>query len=90
MICKTIQLTGISMFISFYCLMSTACVFCQRERNALLSEAHAKGHAVYSGIRYSTTGKKIKMTDGILFTLFDERGIYAGQAVLVENLEYIE
>eukprot|EP00242_Pyramimonas_sp_CCMP2087_P004677 CAMPEP_0198213274 /NCGR_PEP_ID=MMETSP1445-20131203/28774_1 /TAXON_ID=36898 /ORGANISM="Pyramimonas sp., Strain CCMP2087" /LENGTH=173 /DNA_ID=CAMNT_0043887897 /DNA_START=669 /DNA_END=1190 /DNA_ORIENTATION=- len=62
----------------------------QRERNALLSEAHAKGHAVYSGIRYSTTGKKIQMTDGILFTLFDDRGVYAGQAVLVENLEYIE
>jgi len=61
----------------------------QRERNQLLGDALVHGNAVYTGIRYSTTGKRILMTDGILFTLADERGIYAGQAVLVENIDII-
>ena len=29
------------------------------------------------------------MSDGILFTLIDDRGIYAGQAVIVEDIKYI-
>jgi hypothetical protein len=58
----------------------------QRDRNRLLGGALAAGHMVYTGSRTSSTGKTIHMTEGLLFNLTCPRGVYAGQAVLIENV----
>mmetsp|Transcript_37058 Transcript_37058/g.69635 ORF Transcript_37058/g.69635 Transcript_37058/m.69635 type:complete len:230 (+) Transcript_37058:70-759(+) len=62
----------------------------QKARNALLGEALLKGHAIYTFDRYSSTGKTIRIVDGILFNLVDEMDLYAGQAVLLENVTVLK
>jgi hypothetical protein len=58
----------------------------QKDRNALLAGALTNGHMVYTGDRTSSTGKTIHLREGLLFNLVSTRGVYAGQAVLIENV----
>lgn len=54
----------------------------QTERNNLLAECFSKGSVIINGVRKSSSGKDVILKDAFLFNLFDEVGIYAGQAVV--------
>ena len=52
----------------------------QQERDRLLAETAAKGFSNYSGIRISSTGKRFKIEDGIIWNVLDEQNQRCGQA----------
>jgi hypothetical protein len=56
----------------------------QENRNSLLAQCLAKGSVVFSTQRTSATGKTVELNNAILFNLFDEAGVYAGQAVVFD------
>eukprot|EP00238_Polyblepharides_amylifera_P004979 CAMPEP_0196592020 /NCGR_PEP_ID=MMETSP1081-20130531/71589_1 /TAXON_ID=36882 /ORGANISM="Pyramimonas amylifera, Strain CCMP720" /LENGTH=133 /DNA_ID=CAMNT_0041915575 /DNA_START=586 /DNA_END=987 /DNA_ORIENTATION=+ len=62
----------------------------QVARNKLLGNAIVKGHCVETGIRYSSTGKKVLITDAVLFNLITDCGVYAGQAVIIEDIKHVD
>lgn len=61
----------------------------QKERNSLLIECFKQGKLQFSAERLSATGKRVLIHDGLLFNLFDERGVYHGQAVVLKNIEVL-
>ena len=52
----------------------------QSERDRLLAETATKGFSHFSGIRISSTGKRFKIEDGIIWNVLDEQNQRCGQA----------
>ena len=62
----------------------------QKEREELLNEVRQKGYIKnYSGIRISSTGKKFKINNAIVWNVFDENEKLIGQAVKFNDYEYL-
>jgi hypothetical protein len=62
----------------------------QVERARLLQAVTDKGYIDdYSGIRISSSGKRFKISDAIVWNLANEQGEYAGQAAMFSNWEFV-
>ncbi|MCC5657852.1 MEKHLA domain-containing protein [Nostoc sp. XA010] len=57
----------------------------QEERDRLLKEAANKGFSYFSGVRITSSGKRFKIQDGILWNLLDEQNKLCGQAAVFSN-----
>ncbi|HBE20747.1 MAG TPA: MEKHLA domain-containing protein [Cyanobacteria bacterium UBA11149] len=69
----------------------TAETMAQEERNRLLAETTAKGFVSnYSGVRISSTGKRFKIEDGIVWNVLNENNQQWGQAAVFFNCQFIE
>jgi len=55
-------------------------------RNRILAQCLAKGWVQFSTQRISATGKTVLLNDAVLFNLFDEYGLYRGQAVVFDPI----
>lgn len=62
----------------------------QEERNRLLAETTAKGFSNYSGVRISSSGKRFRIDDGIIWNLLSADNQYCGQAAIFSNYKYLE
>lgn len=62
----------------------------QDDRQALLKAAMQKGWIEnYSGIRISSTGKRFKIADTILWNVVDDEGTRHGQAALIMKYKHL-
>jgi hypothetical protein len=61
----------------------------QVERNRLLAETTQKGFCYFSGIRITSTGKRFKINDGIVWNLIDEQQKYQGQAAVYSDYDFL-
>ena len=56
----------------------------QRDRNNLLANCLFHGSAEVNTSRLTGKGRTVKINNGELFNLANERGIYSGQAILID------
>lgn len=62
----------------------------QKERDRLLAETTTKGFVNnYSGVRISSTGKRFKMEEGIVWNILDENNQRCGQAAVCSKCQFI-
>jgi hypothetical protein len=61
----------------------------QSERDRLLEETTTKGFSHFSGVRISSTGKRFKIEDGIIWTVLDERNQRCGQAAVYSKCTFL-
>ena len=61
----------------------------QEERDRLLLETAIKGFSYFSGIRISSSGRRFKIEDGILWNILNEQNEWCGQAAVYSNCKYI-
>lgn len=62
----------------------------QEERDRLLAETAAKGFVGnFSGVRISSTGKRFRIEDGIIWNLLDEQNQPCGQAAVYSKCKFI-
>jgi hypothetical protein len=60
------------------------------ERTRLLQSASDRGYIDnYSGIRISSSGRRFKISDAIVWNLTNEQGEYAGQAAMFDRWEFV-
>lgn len=60
------------------------------ERTRLLQRVTDKGYIDdYSGIRISSSGRRFKISDAIVWNLTNEQGEYAGQAAMFDRWEFV-
>lgn len=61
------------------------------ERARLLQRVTDKGYIDdYSGIRISSSGRRFKISDAVIWNLTNEQGEYVGQAAMFSNWEFLE
>lgn len=69
----------------------TAETMVQEERNRLLAETTTKGFVSnFSGVRISSTGKRFKIEDGIVWNVLDENNQRCGQAAVYSKCQFIQ
>ncbi|GBF81586.1 MEKHLA domain-containing protein [Aphanothece sacrum] len=61
----------------------------QEERDRLLAETTAKGFCYFSGIRITSTGKRFKINNGIVWNVIDEQQNYKGKAVVYSDFYFL-
>jgi hypothetical protein len=61
----------------------------QEERDRLLAETTAKGFCSYSVIRITSTGKRFKINNGIVWNVIDEHNKYQGQAAVFSDFYFL-
>jgi hypothetical protein len=62
----------------------------QEERLLSLEEARRKGFIQnYQGVRISRSGRRFTIKDATLWNVYNDSGIYAGQAVMFERWEFL-
>ncbi|MEM8780206.1 MAG: MEKHLA domain-containing protein [Cyanobacteria bacterium P01_G01_bin.49] len=61
----------------------------QKERDRLLSETTEKGFCYFSGVRITSTGKRFKIDNGIIWNLIDQQKKYRGQAAIYSNYSFL-
>ena len=61
----------------------------QEERDRLLAETTEKGFCPYSVIRITSTGKRFKINDGLVWNVIDEEQIYQGQAACFSDFYFL-
>lgn len=62
----------------------------QEDRNKLLADTSKKGYAKgYSGVRRSSTGKRILIKDFMLWNLIDQYQSYKGQAAMFSEYHFL-
>lgn len=62
----------------------------QEERNRLLAETTTKGFVSnFSAVRISSTGKRVKIEDGIVWNVLDENNQRCGQAAVFFKWQFI-
>jgi hypothetical protein len=60
------------------------------ERARLLQSVSDRGYIDnYSGIRISSSGRRFKISDAIVWNLTNEQGEYAGQAAMFDRWEFV-
>ncbi len=60
------------------------------ERQAMLEEAKRQGYiSNYHGVRISRTGKRFTIQEALLWNIYDETGIYRGQAATFPKWEFL-
>ena len=63
----------------------------REERARLLDEVTRNGFiANYAGIRISSTGRRFRIFQALVWNLLDDAGTYAGQAAMFERWEFLE
>lgn len=63
----------------------------REERARLLDEVTRNGFiANYAGIRISSTGRRFRIFQALVWNLLDDAGAYAGQAAMFERWEFLE
>lgn len=67
----------------------TAEAISQEARSQLLSTAQKQGYTPYSGMRISSTGRRFRIDDGILWNVIDQQGNPHGQAAVFSRYEYL-
>ena len=61
----------------------------QVERDRLLAETTKQGFCYFSGIRITSTGKRFKINNGIVWNLIDEQQNYQGQAAVFSDFYFL-
>ncbi len=62
----------------------------QQKREQLLKQVSEYGYIDnYSGVRISSTGRRFRIDNAIIWDLFDEQGQYQGQAAMFEKWVYL-
>ncbi|MDJ1173170.1 MEKHLA domain-containing protein [Roseofilum capinflatum] len=62
----------------------------QEDRNQVLTDTSTKGYAKgYSGVRISSTGKRILIKDVMLWNLLDQHQQYQGQAAMFSEYHFL-
>lgn len=62
----------------------------QEERYDILAQTTTKGYAKgYSGVRISSTGKRILIKDVVLWNLLDQQQNYQGQAAMFSDYHFL-
>ncbi|MEA5532887.1 MEKHLA domain-containing protein [Crocosphaera sp. XPORK-15E] len=61
----------------------------QTERDRLLAETTKKGFSYFSGIRITSTGKRFKINNGIVWNVIDEQQINQGQAAVYSDFYFL-
>ena len=60
------------------------------DRAALMARVAQDGYALNcTGVRVSSTGKRFRVEDGIVWNVIDEQGRYYGQAAKFERWDYL-
>lgn len=67
----------------------TAEAMVQEKRNQMLAETTAKGFCNFSGVRITSTGKRFRIADGILWNVIDTDNNLCGQAAIFSQWEFI-
>lgn len=63
----------------------------QSQREALLARASAEGYIKdYSGVRVTTTGRRFKIFDAVVWNVVDDDGVLQGQAVCFDKWEFLD
>ncbi len=62
----------------------------QEERANLLAQTATKGFSNFSGVRISSTGKRFKVEDGIIWNVLDEQNQRCGQAAVYSKYIFIK
>ena len=63
----------------------------REERQRLLDQVSKKGYIDhYQGVRISSTGKRFRIEDAIVWNLIDSMGVYRGQAALFRRWLMLE
>ncbi|MEA5508255.1 MEKHLA domain-containing protein [Crocosphaera sp. UHCC 0190] len=61
----------------------------QAERDHLLAETTKKGFCYFSGIRITSTGKRFKINNGIVWNVINEQQNYQGQAAVYSDFYFL-
>jgi len=61
----------------------------QAERDRLLAETTKQGFCEYSVIRITSTGKRFKINQGVVWNLIDEQQVYQGQAAVFADFDFL-
>ncbi len=61
----------------------------QAERDRLLAETTKQGFCYFSGIRITSTGKRFKINQGIVWNVIDEQQTYQGQAAIYSDFYFL-
>lgn len=61
----------------------------REERQKLLSQVESQGFGTYSGVRISSTGKRFKIKEGLLWNVVDAQSRYCGQAATFSDIEFL-
>lgn len=64
--------------------VTSAATAVQTERNRLLGDCLAQGALTWSGERVTATGRTVYITEGKLFNIWDDRGVYRGQGAVID------
>ncbi|MEC4803359.1 MAG: MEKHLA domain-containing protein [Jaaginema sp. PMC 1080.18] len=60
----------------------------REKRQELLEQVASQGFGTYSGVRISSTGKRFRIKEGLLWNLLDAQSRYCGQAATFSDVEY--
>ncbi|MDJ0730209.1 MAG: MEKHLA domain-containing protein [Crocosphaera sp.] len=61
----------------------------QQERHRLLTQTTTNGFCYYSVIRITSTGKRFKINDGIVWNVIDHQQTYQGQAACFSKFHFL-
>ncbi|NES22023.1 MAG: MEKHLA domain-containing protein [Symploca sp. SIO3E6] len=61
----------------------------QAERDRLLAETTKQGFCEFSVIRITSTGKRFKINQGVVWNLIDEQQVYQGQAAVYSDFYFL-